>query len=178
MTSPVGFAPLPEAVTVNVGRHKVTVHPTGKPASDRVVDVAGQQELTVALANELPRAADVAAGMTGPVEPPRPPSKVPDIVMISATVAFAATAGAFAYFAHEDQDGLARLRGIFPVTKAELDAEESKEVRSAAICDAFTGAAIISAGISTYLVLRHRGYAKEHLGLVPAANGAGAVVHF
>ena len=156
----VGYAPLPESVTVNIGRHKVTVRAQGKPAVDRVVDVAGQQDLTVALANEAPAAVPPPATVAEKVvarstAPAGPPSNVPKYVAWTATGAFAITAGTFAYLAHTDDDNLSKLRSTFPVTKSELDAERSKETRSAAISDAFTAATVITAGVALYLTLRH-----------------------
>jgi tetratricopeptide (TPR) repeat protein len=174
----VGYAPLPEPVTVNTGRHKVTVHPSGQPAVDRVVDIAGEQQLTVALANELPAPAVAARAAEPPAGPPKPPSKVPAVIAVVATAAFAATAGTFAYLAHDDQDNLSKLRDSFPVTKAELSAEESKEVRSAALCDGFTAAAVVSAGLSLYLVLRHHPSTSERIGVAVSPTGAVAIAHF
>jgi hypothetical protein len=43
-----GYAPLPEPMTVSIGRHKVTVIIPGSSPQSRVVDVAGLQTLTVA----------------------------------------------------------------------------------------------------------------------------------
>ena len=176
----IGYAPLPEPVTVNIGRHKVSVHPSGQPVADRIVDVAGEQQLTVALDNDAPAPADVArsADVQPPPGPPQPPSKVPTVVALAATGAFAVTAGTFAYFAHEDQDSLSHLRDSFPVTKGELSAEESKEVRSAALCDAFTAAAVVSAGVSFILVLRHHPSSTERVGVAVSPTGAMAVAHF
>jgi hypothetical protein len=175
----IGYAPLPDPVTVNIGRHKVSVHPSGQPAADRVVDVAGEQQLTVALANDAPTPADVARSAdVQPPGPPKPPSKVPTVVALAATGVFAVTAGTFAFFAHEDQDSLDHLRDSFPVTKTELSAEESKEVRSAALCDAFTAAAVVSAGVSLFLVLRHHPSTTERVGVAVSPTGAMAVAHF
>jgi hypothetical protein len=180
----VGYAPLPESMTVNIGRHKVSVHQANQPSADRIVDVAGQQQVTVALANDTPAAAGVAVTadvQRPPPGPPKPPSKVPTVVALAATAAFAVTAGTFAYFAHEDDDSLNHLRDSFPVTKSELNAEESKEVRSAALCDAFTAAAVVSAGVSLFLILRHHPSTTERAGvtLLPTGpTGAMVVAHF
>ncbi|HUJ57598.1 MAG TPA: hypothetical protein VLX92_03885 [Kofleriaceae bacterium] len=58
----VGYAPLPDPIPVNAGRHKFTVHAAGRDPVTRVIDVAGLEKLTVALA--LP------TGDTGAVHPP------------------------------------------------------------------------------------------------------------
>jgi len=45
----IGYAPLPEPVAVNTGRHEITVRAAGRDPLTRVVDVAGKQQLTVVL---------------------------------------------------------------------------------------------------------------------------------
>ena len=164
----VGFAPLPEPLVVNTGRHKLTARPPNQLPVDRVVDVAGQQELTIAVANDAP------VGTVARVEAPKgPPSQAPKYVALGATVAFAAAAATSGYLAHLAQDRLTTLRDSFPVTQPELSAEESKETRDAYISDAFTAAAVISAGISLYYYLRHPAN-KERLGA--SVSPAGALV--
>jgi hypothetical protein len=53
----VGYAPLPEPVPVNTGPHHVTVRSSGREPINRDVDVAGKQQVTVAI--------DVPATSTG-----------------------------------------------------------------------------------------------------------------
>lgn len=143
----VGFAPLPDAVPVNAGRHQVTVHITGKDPLTRVVDVAGQQQLTVALGNDL-----VARGAR-PAGPQGPPSKVPMYLMWTLTGAFAATSVTFDVIAESDSSQLSKLRSTFPVSKTALSSQESKVTRSAAIADGFAAGTLVAGGIALYMTL-------------------------
>jgi hypothetical protein len=143
----IGFAPLPEPATVNAGRHTITIHVTGRDPQSRAVDVAGQEQVTVVLGNEL----------TAPTqrvdEPAKPRGKTPMYVAWGATGVFAVAAGVFAYTAHNDSGDLAKLRTTFPVTKAQLDSAASKTTTAAALTDGFTAGAVIAGGVALYLTL-------------------------
>jgi hypothetical protein len=165
----VGFAPLPEAVNVNTGRHTVTVRVQGKEPTSRVVDVAGQQNLTVVLGNEAP----VVAPPTVIAPPPRPvpvtpkeaagpPSKTPMIASLSATGGLVIVSTIFMLKAHSDQSDLATLRNSYPVTKQALDDQVSKEKRDALIGDCFGIAALAAAGVGAYFTLHYRSQAAEY----------------
>ena len=151
----VGFAPLPEGVPVNAGRHQITVQVPGKEPITRVVDVAGQQQMTVALGGDLIPPAARAAGPAGP------PSKVPMYAAWTAAGAFAITSVTFDVIAHSDSSNLSRLRATFPVTKTTLSAEQSKVTRAAGIADGFAVATLVAGGLGLYLTL-NRPSATEH----------------
>ena len=181
-----GYAPLPESVAVNTGRHRVVVTLAGHPAVTRVVDVAGQQDVTVAVPIDVPVAqappsvAGVQVPASTPPKPEGPPSKIPKYVAWSATGAFAVTSVVFAFVARTDEQNLRKARDSFPVTKGELDAEVSKETRAAAITDVFGAAAIVSGCVALYLTLRHHPQesADHVVQLHVSPTGAAVIGHF
>lgn len=150
----IGFAPLPEPVPVNAGRHKVTVHVTGKEPVSRVYDVAGRQDVSAALGDDkvaapTPTPAARAAG---------PRSKLPVYVSWGVTGALGLTTGVLALIARGADDDLARLRGSFPVTAAQLAAQRDTVRRDALLTDLALGATLASAGVAAYLTFTRLGH--------------------
>jgi PEGA domain-containing protein len=163
----VGFAPLPEAATVNTGRHQVTVHVRGHEPETRVVDIAGQQDVTVALGNEVAPTITVEHHDDN-TTPPKPASKTSLVVAWSITGVLALTAGTFGVLALTDDNDLSNLRNTFPVTKAQLDSARSKETTAAAIADGATAATLIAGGVALYMTLTHpRATDKLTAGVTP-----------
>jgi hypothetical protein len=174
----VGFAPLPEPAAVNTGRHHIAVHVPGKDPVTRVVDVAGQQRLTVALGGSAaggaagkpsPSVTRAAAGGGGP------PSKVPMYVAWSATGALAVGAGVFAVMAYSASSDLDDLRNKYPVTREELADKADEQERLSLIADGLTAAALVAGGVSLYLTFT-RGKSEapkpSKLGLRVSPTGA------
>jgi hypothetical protein len=174
---PIGFAPLPEPATVNTGRHDVTVHIKGRDPVSRAVDVAGQQQLTVALENDLPPVhADPVIDKPGRT---KPASKVPMIAAWSVAGAFAVTSGVFGFIARNDANKLAALRGQFPVTRAQLDDQGSKQKLHAALADGFGAAAAIGGGFALYVTLtRPHAEVDKGLSLHVSPTGMSVAGHF
>lgn len=71
---PVGVSPLAEALTLNVGKHKLAATLSGYTPIQRVVEVAGSAEDTVTLDLQKIEKADPSLP-PGPGEPPREPVK-------------------------------------------------------------------------------------------------------
>jgi hypothetical protein len=158
----IGFAPLPEPAMVNAGRHKVAVHIAGREPVSRVVDLAGQQELTVALANDLapgPNAKSVRKAE--PAQPSGPPSKVPMYVSWGATGALAIATGVFAFQAYSASSDLEDLRNKYPVTKEELEDKASDQRTASLLADGFAAATLVAGGVSLYLTLTRKSGEEE-----------------
>ena len=173
----VGYAPLPEPIAVNAGRHQVTVRVAGHEPQARAVDVAGQEQLTVVLGNELP--ATVAPPIDHPVVQPKPHGKSRIIVMWSVAGALAIASTAFAFTAHSDADDLANLRNTFPVTKSQLDDKKNSETTHALLADGFGIAALATAGAAVYFTLTRTPAQTDkmvHVGFTP--SGAFVAGHF
>jgi hypothetical protein len=160
----VGYAPLPDAVAVSAGQHRVTVTLAGREPLTRVFDVAGRESVTAALAIE-------ASGSTGPTQPAvtttvakpdGPKSKTPVYVMWGVTGGLAIGAGVFAVMAHSADNDLATLRASYPVTDAQLASQHDKVVRDAAITDILAAATVASAGIALYLTVTRMGKPETH----------------
>lgn len=173
----VGFAPLPEPAAVNTGRHHIAVHVPGKDPVTRVVDVAGQQRLTVALGVTAGSGASKPALAVPKVvaEESGPPSKVPMYVAWSATGALAVGAGVFAVMAYSASSDLDDLRNKYPVTREELADKADEQERLSLIADGLTAAALVAGGVSVYLTFT-RGKGEEpkpsKLGLKVSPTGA------
>ncbi len=149
----VGYAPLADPIPVAAGQHRVTVTANGRDPVNRVFDVAGKETVTAALALD-PASSALLPKQAPPVAAPRgPKSKTPEHVMWGVTGAFVVGAGVFGVIAHGDSNDLTALRNTYPVTADQLSSQHSKTVRDAALTDAFTGAAIVSAGIALYLMI-------------------------
>jgi PEGA domain len=154
----VGFAPLPEPAAVNAGRHHVTVHLAGREPVSRVVDVAGQQQLTVALANDgvaRPSSSSSSSIARKPAgsEERKPGSKVPMVVAWGVTGALAVTTGVLAVRAYSASSDLEDLRNTYPVTPEELSDQGDKQRSASLLADGFAAATLVAGGLSLYLTL-------------------------
>ena len=172
----IGFAPLPEPVAVNAGRHKLTVHVTGKDPVSRVYDVAGRQEISAAIANG--EAAPLTSAVPATTDAPAPPrSKLPVYVSWGVTGALGLTSGVLALVAKGANDDLANLRGSFPVSSAQLAAQRDIMRRDALLTDLALGATLASAGVAAYLTLTriHHDDAPEPTRTVQVQVGLGGI---
>jgi tetratricopeptide (TPR) repeat protein len=178
----IGFAPLPEPVAVNAGRHKVTVHIAGKDPVSRIYDVAGRQEISAAIANDAvapiaPAAPAAPAASTAPDAPP--PRRIKPSVYVSwgVTGALGITTGVLAWAARSANNDLANLRGSFGVTPAQLVAQRDSVHRDALLTDLTLGATLASAGVATYLTLTRmeHGAPPERARTVQVHVGLGAI---
>ena len=179
---PVGFAPLPEPVAVNAGRHKVTVHIAGKEPVSRIYDVAGRQEISAAIANDAvaPAAPAAPAASTAPTAVDTPaPRRIPTSVYVSwgVTGALGVTTAVLALAARSANNDLANLRGSFGVTPAQLVAQRDSVHRDALLTDLALGATLASAGVAAYLTLTRmeRGAPPEQARTVQVHVGLGAL---
>jgi hypothetical protein len=154
----IGFAPLPEPALVNAGRHHISVHVSGREPVSRFVDLAGRQQITVALAN------DGAARPAGPVGASAGrddrgeggSSKRAMLIGWSVTGALAVTTGVFAVMAYSASTDLEDLRNTFPVTKDELDDQASRQQTLSILADGFAAATLVAGGVSLYLTLTQK----------------------
>lgn len=175
----VGHAPLPEPVLVNAGRHEVKVTMAGHPPQTRVIDVAGQQELTLVLPLAVEPAAEDPVALPAPKRSSRSSSKTPMLVSWSVTGALAATAGVFSVLTYTRNARLEELRDTYPVDKQALEDQADRRRTSALLADGFTAAALVAGGVSLYLTLT-RPTAKEapRTALRVTPTGAALVGHF
>lgn len=178
----VGFAPLPEPVAVNAGRHKVTVHIAGKDPVSRIYDVAGRQEISAAIANDaaapIAPAAPVAPAAPAAVDASAPRrSKLPLYVSWGVTGALGLTTGVLGLVARSANNDLANLRGSFGVTPAQLVAQSDSVRHDALLTDLALGATLASAGVAAYVTfiwMKH-GDPPERARTVQVHAGPGSI---
>ncbi len=144
-------------------------------ADSLVVEIAGQQEVTVAIHNDVLVA---GGGASAPTVPSGPPSRGPMITAWTFTGVFGVAATITGIIALSDSSTLSDLRNTYPTSKSDLDSARSKLTTTAALTDAFAGATLISAGIAVWLTLSHHRATSEQLtaGLTP--TGAFVAGHF
>jgi tetratricopeptide (TPR) repeat protein len=195
----VGRSPLLESVPVNVGTHKVTAKKTGAPDAVRVVTVAGEEVLGVALRIDEPVApAPVAEAparssvVTAKAEPPLSaspalsvtldatppaPSHAGLIASVATTVALGGAAGVFGYLALRAQKNFKDQLDTYPNTRASIEDARTKSKNYGYITDALGAAAILSGGIATYFIVTYHGSPSPKsgkgtvVGLAPTVGG-------
>lgn len=163
----VGRSPLAQATLVGAGRHKVTASLSPAAPVTKVIDVAGGDELQVALDLVDPAAAPVAPApaLAGSAPPPQAapslsaqgtalapqPSRAPFWIGLATTTALAAgtaVTGVFSLSAQSDLDGKVGKEGV---SSREVDDAQSKVQTFSLVTDVLLAATIVSAGITTVL---------------------------
>lgn len=179
----VGFTPLPNSIAANTGRHKVTVLLSGKPPQNRMVEVAGLETVTVAIAKDAP----VASGSTTPSSsgttslvdvgvsssgPAAKPSKVPLVLGWVATGLVAGTAGLFAGLAFGASDDLKKQKAMLGVSQATLTAGAARVSSLSATADILGLVAVVGGGVSLYFTIASLTSESVSLTVGPAGIGA------
>ena len=159
----IGRTPLAHPVLVGAGRHKITVSLAPLTPTTRVVDVAGGDEVDVAmdLVESLPvvpvETALVVDARPRPVassEPPAeslPPSRTPFWIGLVTTGALAAGAGVTGVLALSAKSSLDSTADRFPVAPGEVESAQTKVQTLSAVTDVLIVSAIVAAGITTVL---------------------------
>ncbi len=167
----VGFAPLPGPVPANTGRHKVAVVLQGHETT-RVVDIAGQQTLTVVLSVEGVAAGPAsapAAAVTGAAGPSSSGggSRAPAVVMWVVTGASAIAALTLMGLAVSASGELRQTREAFGVSRLTLDQAASKSLNFSIAADVMTGVAVVAGVVALWVTIASASPAKVALGLGP-----------
>jgi len=162
----VGVSPLREPVLVNAGKRRVVVTAPSVAPVARLVEVAGEETLTVTIAVPLPALPPPPAA-AAPVAPPRPlvaqkaraphePARKrtwPVVVSWTATGLLAAGTGAAGLLALRDSRDLRDLRESYPVSYEELAAAQHKTRNSALVADGLLAGTVLMAALSLYVTL-------------------------
>jgi hypothetical protein len=162
----VGISPLREPVLVNAGQRRVVVIAPGVPPVARLVEVAGEETVTVTIAVPLPRATPRPPELVDPLPPPRPvqqkappphralPRRTwPTVVSWTATGLLAAGTGAAGFLALRDSRDLHDLRESYPVSYDDLTAAQRRTRTSALVADGLLAGTVIMAAVSLYVTL-------------------------
>ncbi len=165
----IGRTPLAEPILVGAGRRMIQVVLAPNPTAVRAVDVAGGDRLDVKIElGEAPKREPRPATTPPPQvlpEPRREPPPEPranTAMWIGVGVTGALTAGTVVFglltlSAKKDLDGLA---GKLDVKTGDMDDARSKVKRDALVTDVLGAAAIVGAGITTYLALSGSGASR------------------
>jgi tetratricopeptide (TPR) repeat protein len=166
----VGTTPLNQAIDVSEGQRTVAVESVDRGSKQRVVRLAGGEELTIDIAFEQPGKAAPASVSSGSTPPPPPPSNGLGAgfwVTGIGALALGAGAGVTGYLTlraerdHDDQLGKLGVR------QGELDDSRDKAKTMALTTDILAGGAVVFAGIATVLLLTHDS-TPEQVGLAVA----------
>jgi hypothetical protein len=177
----VGVSPLPTAVAVNAGKRKVVAVAPHLPPVARLVDVAGEESVTVTMAIPMPRPIplpEVAAPVAPPPRPvaaPGPPREMahrrtwPIVLTWTTTGLLAAGTATAGLLALRDSRDLRDLRESYPISYDELAAAQKKTRRSALLADGLLAGTALFAALSLYVTLSGPGETAVSVG--PASLG-------
>jgi hypothetical protein len=149
-----GVCPLPAAILVNVGRHRVTMVDKGQTVASRSVEIAGQQNVVVDIVNDKPRADPLPVVSKPIIELQAAPSKTIPWIAAATTLALGVSAGVLAGLAASSSADLVALRTSYPVTETALSAASSRTRNLAIAADVLTATTLVAAIVTTVLVVR------------------------
>jgi tetratricopeptide (TPR) repeat protein len=170
----VGSTPLPQAVDVSEGQRTIAIETPERGSKQRVVRVAGGEELTVEIAfDDDAKGAPVGGTTSSPPNAPRSSGLGTGfwVTGISA-LALGAGAGVTGYLAlksereHDDQ------LNTLPISQGQLDDSRDQTKTLALTTDILAGGAVVFAGIATVLLITHDdGQRQVGLSLAPGRVG-------
>jgi tetratricopeptide (TPR) repeat protein len=151
----VGESPFQKPIMVTAGRLTVRAALPGRPAIERPVDVAAEDDVLVTM--EVPRSA-LPASSPLPVDgmvvdtSPRPPVSSSTLRLAGwvATGVLAGGAVTFGLLARNESNDLQQVRRQFPATTDALDHAASRTKTFSIIADSLTAAALVVGGITLY----------------------------
>jgi tetratricopeptide (TPR) repeat protein len=152
--SRLGVVPFADAVRVDAGEHRLKVEKPGFLSHEEPLILAGGDERTV-----LVELAPVPA--RGVILVGDGPSSTPMWVGWTSTAVLAAGAGITGGLAYSNAKELAQLRDTPNTLAADRDAAYDRARGLGLTSTVLTGAAVIGAGVSLYLTLRHLGAKRE-----------------
>jgi tetratricopeptide (TPR) repeat protein len=154
----VGTTPLTQAVDVSEGQRTVAVESADRGSKQRVVRLAGGEELTIEIVFEEPGKTAPAASSSGGAPPAPPPASGLGagfwITGIGA-LALGAGAGVTGYLTLQAERDHDDNLGKLGVRQGELDDSRDKAKTLALTTDILAGGAVVFAGIATVLLITH-----------------------
>jgi hypothetical protein len=147
----VGLSPLGRASRVNAGVHRLVARKGGYLPHEQEVTVAGGETLRLQVALEAEPAPPRREEPAPP--PPEARGRAGLWLSLGAVVALGATSVAMAVQASRAQRDFERDLGTFPSNQPQLATDRSRLRLYAGLTDGFGGAAIVAAGLFTYLAL-------------------------
>ncbi|HEY0250648.1 MAG TPA: tetratricopeptide repeat protein, partial [Kofleriaceae bacterium] len=148
----VGKTPIAAAVSVSVGRRKITALHEGRTPEIRYVDVAAGE--TSKLAIDFPD--NITRANNQPGQPEARDYARPLWFTTGVIGAGAITFGVLGFF---ESRSLQDTRDSFPASQSEIDSKSSRVTTFAAIADIAGAVAIITGGVALYFTLsKHKGH--------------------
>jgi tetratricopeptide (TPR) repeat protein len=156
----VGRTPFDRSLLVSIGRRKVVASMTGRPSVSRYVDVAADDNVSVAL--PLPAAEPSTAGL---LHDPSSASRTETAASAGSTAATlrtlgwvvtgASAAGAITMglLAMKESNDLQAARASYPTSSAILNHDASLTTTYSIVADSLTAAAVLIGGITLYSTL-------------------------
>ena len=176
---PAGKAPLERPLLVSIGRRKVVATLPGRPSVSRYVEVAADDNVTVALPLPAPVDSDATASASSAPDVPDE-SHVGTTLRIAGwigTAVLAGGAGVFGYLATDESSQLQKDRAMFPVAGSTLAHASNLTMTYSIAADSLAAAALVLGGVTLVSTLAShstgspaRGAASEvRVGLGPTS---------
>ena len=176
---PVGKTPLDRPLLVSIGRRKVVATVPGRPSVSRYVEVAADDNVTVALPLPAPPEADTTASAAWPPDAPHE-SHLGTTLRVAGwigTALLAGGAGVFGYLATDESNQLQKDRATFPVAAGTLAHASNLTMTYAIAADSLAAAAVVLGGVTLVSTIAShsagspaRGAAREvRVGLGPTS---------
>lgn len=153
----VGQSPLQKAVVVAAGRLTLRAALPGRPAVERAVDVAGEDDVLVTMevprSPALPAASAASTGESVVVDSSPRSSASSSSLRLAGWVATGVLAGgavAFGLLARSESNDLQQVRGQFPTTSDALEHLANRTRTLSIVADSLTAAALVVGGITLY----------------------------
>jgi tetratricopeptide (TPR) repeat protein len=153
----VGTTPLPQAVDVSEGQRTVSVESSERGSKQRVVRVAGGEELTIEVAFDDGSKATVSGAKASVTTETTKSGGLGTgfwITGISA-LALGAGAGVTGYLALKSEKDHDDQLNTVPISQSDLDDSRDQTKTLALTTDILAGGAIVFAGIATVLLITH-----------------------
>jgi hypothetical protein len=154
----VGRTPLERPVLVSIGHRKVVASLPGRPPSTRTVDVAADDNVTVAIqlappGEPLSTLAPRSPASTRDAEPSTGGATLRVLGWIGTGV-LAAGAGTFAVLADRESIALQKARATYPISGATLAHDAGLTSTYSILADSLAGAAVVLGGITVFSTLQ------------------------
>jgi hypothetical protein len=151
----VGKTPQERPVLVSIGHRKVVASMPGRPPATRYVDVAADDNVTVALQLAAPSDAAMSPlrAATGQPEPASGGGSTLRILGWIGTSILGAGAVTFAVLADRESTTLESARASYPTTSATLTQESRLTSTYSILADSLAGAAVVLGGVTLFSTL-------------------------
>ncbi len=167
---PAGTTPLDTPILVSVGPHRLAVNCAGPRTAQKRIEVAGGESLRVELRPPPAPAAAVRMAMNGPARESKPskPGR-PFVTGWIVTGVLVGTTAALGITTLVEESRLNAMRASYPVAAGDLSRQQALTTGLAITSDVLGAAALVAAGVSTYLTIKYE--REKHVRIGATAGG-------